>query len=229
MRTINNQIEDIIKRVEAFTNQKVRSHTRKREVVEARQIAMYLIRKNTSLTYQQIATVFNLKHYTTVREACNNVSDLLKYDKNYKDQYSNLIELLMSNDIEGKVKPQELRVGNLLKDQNGNAFEVVGLEVNKIQCIPPLVCGRKVEPIPLTEKILKQFGFVEDNRFAVKQWQIDGQKYHSLNLFKSKYWNPVIRCESQKQAFQLYGIQYVHQLQNLYFALTGNELILNTK
>ena len=33
--------------------------------------------------------------------------------------------------------------------------------------------------------------------------------------------------DEKGNAFQLFGIEHVHQLQNLYFALTGSELILN--
>lgn len=68
-----------------------------------------------------------------------------------------------------------------------------------------------IEPIPLTEIWLLRFGF---KRFC-KDWAKNGIIIHN-----------------RKRGFVLRksvpDIKHVHQLQNLYFALTGAELPLNT-
>jgi len=68
----------------------------------------------------------------------------------------------------------------------------------------------EVDPIPLTEDWLLRFGF---------------EKMHDGN-----YWNKKLCIRKDRNEFYaLYEqgriyIQHVHQLQNLYFALTGEEL-----
>lgn len=76
------------------------------------------------------------------------------------------------------------------------------------------------QPIPLTKEWLLRFGFYE-NRNHNPSWQLD------VNLGFS-IWGRV------KTGFNVfvdsdeigYPINHVHQLQNLYFALTGEELTL---
>jgi hypothetical protein len=73
------------------------------------------------------------------------------------------------------------------------------------------------KPIPLTEEWLLKFGFVS-------------------NPYKDRYEliakiNIIIECDKTKGLVNLYceqfpHIKYVHQLQNLYFALTGEELTI---
>ena len=96
------------------------------------------------------------------------------------------------------MKPNELRIGNWVK--NGNAYEAqVTIEILKVAKI--------FNPIPLTEEWLLKFGF----KPFVKDWSLHGVVIHT-----------------RKRGFVLRKsvpiIQYVHQLQNLYFALTGEEL-----
>jgi hypothetical protein len=67
-------------------------------------------------------------------------------------------------------------------------------------------------PIPLTEKYLKRAGF----KPFVKDWQLNGIIIHTR---KRGY---VIRKS-------IPIIKYVHQLQNLYFCLTGQELVFEFK
>ena len=71
-----------------------------------------------------------------------------------------------------------------------------------------------VRPIPLTEEWLVKFGFVFDG--------VRYQQYINNNLWafvKNNaygWYSPFIEISN--------GIKYVHQLQNLYFTLTGEEL-----
>jgi hypothetical protein len=77
--------------------------------------------------------------------------------------------------------------------------------------------GYEPEPIPLTPEILEKCGFViiEQGRLCV--WFEDFELCQ-LNSDKNKlglYW-----CEHYTGV----SIEYLHQLQNIYFALTGEEL-----
>jgi hypothetical protein len=70
----------------------------------------------------------------------------------------------------------------------------------------------KIKPIPITEEWLLKFGFEKSGIF---------NQLYRLN-------DVTLYC-SEKEIFMYTGvndlnIKYIHQLQNLYFALTGNEL-----
>ena len=82
--------------------------------------------------------------------------------------------------------------------------------------------GELIKPIPLTEKWLLKFGFDK-----IKMESILYSKYSKgylggieIDLRKSE-------IEGWQITYCNYVIKYVHQLQNLYFALTNEELILN--
>jgi hypothetical protein len=81
--------------------------------------------------------------------------------------------------------------------------------------------GEFIHPIPLTKEWLLKFGFKAiDERGYSKEILIKDDRYtFNFVIFKTNdgYDNDV--C--------LYVIKYVHQLQNLYFALTGEELTIN--
>lgn len=80
--------------------------------------------------------------------------------------------------------------------------------------------NKNINPIPLTPEILEMCGY--------KYWNID----HNCTDPNDAYWvHPKmkfainnIKWTVQKLDIQ---IQYLHQLQNLYFALTGQELDIN--
>ena len=63
------------------------SPTRKREVCELRQIAMEIIKKNTSLMLKSIGNVFNGRDHSSVISAINKVNDLFETDKKFKEKY----------------------------------------------------------------------------------------------------------------------------------------------
>jgi len=117
------------------------------------------------------------------------------------------------------MKATELRIGNWVKwnyeeRSDGNAYPVeFGYELDDIKNNPNIV-----KPIPLTEEWLKRFGFESDSY----------QDMYVLGWLK-------INCDKTKGKPELWienitgkvvYIEHVHQLQNLYFALTGQELEL---
>lgn len=77
-------------------------------------------------------------------------------------------------------------------------------------------------PIPLTEEILLKCGFVEDgNKWFNKDSIILGY------MTTDKYLQCEIKANEFDTKWRLLDIKYLHQLQNLYFALTEKELEIN--
>lgn len=60
--------------------------SRKREIVQARQVAMYLSKQYTELSLAQIGAVIGKKNHATVLHACRTVKDQLEVDKSFRDQ-----------------------------------------------------------------------------------------------------------------------------------------------
>ena len=132
------------------------------------------------------------------------------------------------------MKAQELRIGNFVnyieKIYEGQKDQVVKIiaitqnylkdDTNKNTIVSEV---EAYKPIPLTEERLLKFGAKEQiidecggkNRKDVKALFLKYQKGLNLMFIDGK---------------MFYGsleIKHVHQLQNLYFALTGEELTLN--
>ena len=75
-----------------------------------------------------------------------------------------------------------------------------------------------IKPIPITEDILLKLGFEKGfHRYGLENC---GLKCHKS--LKEKHW--VISQGFGIQFTELTEIQYLHQLQNLFFSLTGEEL-----
>jgi hypothetical protein len=124
------------------------------------------------------------------------------------------------------MKANELRIGNLLRDKvTKTELKVIELtEVNIITYVIdrskfPLQDGWGIEPIPLTEEWLLKFGFEK----LSNGWL----RLHICNDWSYLYWDRLAGLELSvnKQGIHFSHIKHVHQLQNLYFALTGEELI----
>lgn len=104
------------------------------------------------------------------------------------------------------IKANELRVGNWVLDFAGKPVKVVRTSLNKV----PLEM-----PIPLTPEILLACGFAKgiDNKWRV--WDNDSFYIYGSNGFYAPYVMPEIK--------------YLHQLQNIYYWLSGEELEINHK
>ena len=80
----------------------------------------------------------------------------------------------------------------------------------------------EIQPIPLTEQWLKDFGFEKelDNSMVKGDIAIFLDRRFKTNLF--------LRDNQENKWFSFNSkVEYVHQIQNLYFSLTGSELTLN--
>lgn len=115
------------------------------------------------------------------------------------------------------ISPCELKINNWVFIELG----LPGLQPHKItaQDIADYANGRitldSVQPIPLTPELLIKCGLNERFFKAYKIKALDGEKWKGqYGLFINNKWEAT-------------RFQYLHQLQNLYFALTQEELTIN--
>ena len=115
------------------------------------------------------------------------------------------------------MKATELRIGNWVfdtseKDNEPNVPRIVNEPITKQRC-------SWYEPIPLTEEWLLKFGF---NKLSDiwEFWKNSGWDLRQHKL-ENNWW-----LFYNGQDLDCVRIDYVHQLQNLYFALTGEELTI---
>lgn len=80
------------------------------------------------------------------------------------------------------------------------------------------------EGIPLTEEWFLKLGFIirylNEDKNKPRWWKVEGNRHIDL-YFESQVMSNVFMINSLQYSIE---IKYVHQLQNLYFALTGTEL-----
>jgi chromosomal replication initiator protein len=74
----------------AITYDKLQAKTRKREIVQARQISMYLAKKFTKNSLKTIGEWFGGRDHTTVIHSCQTVNDLMDTDGVFRDQVKEL-------------------------------------------------------------------------------------------------------------------------------------------
>lgn len=68
--------------------------SRKREIVQARQVAMYLSKLYTEMSLAQIGSVIGKKNHATVLHACKTVKDQLEVDKAFRDDIEEIEKVL---------------------------------------------------------------------------------------------------------------------------------------
>ncbi len=125
------------------------------------------------------------------------------------------------------MKAEELRIGNLLQDKVSNTLLKV-IELTEKDVITyvidrskfPLQKGWGLQPIPLTEEWLLMFGA---EKIYASLYDFEGYEFGYFSFTEDGL---IIVFQSQQLCEP---IKYVHQLQNLYFALTGEELTIKTK
>ena len=72
----------------------IRSTSRKREVVQARQIAMYLAKEHTNMSSARIGSYIGSRDHATVLHACKLVKDLIQVDKTFSANLDKITTLL---------------------------------------------------------------------------------------------------------------------------------------
>lgn len=122
------------------------------------------------------------------------------------------------------MKANELRVGNYLQRGVGSVITVKRLIQNDDdilvnEALGLFTLGYTALPIPLTEEILLKCGYVPLNESSA------GVRYgHVVNGVFDAGLSFIFWKDSQELICVIKHIKYLHQLQNLYFALTEQEL-----
>ncbi|MBR1538252.1 MAG: chromosomal replication initiator protein DnaA [Bacteroidales bacterium] len=78
------KIQDVVCNYFNISDEVFLSKTRKREIVQARQIAMYLSRNLTKTSLSSIGAQLGGKDHATVLHACNTVGDLMDTDRSFR-------------------------------------------------------------------------------------------------------------------------------------------------
>lgn len=113
------------------------------------------------------------------------------------------------------MRANELRIGNLVLI-NSNIHEVDVVDYNQvIATVTGLIELKYVKPIPLTEEWLLRFGFDKSGLYHAK---------NQVYIYYERRWTDT--GYEYRFNYTSIKIKHIHQLQNLYFALTGEELTI---
>lgn len=148
------------------------------------------------------------------------------------------------------INARELRIGNLVTVEN-DYENIQGVQTRIAKCCLLGVNKgvwqeyKDIKPIPLTEEWLIKFGFDCFDGGIITSYSIDvtgitmaKSEVISLtpNNDRNGYWYVYFRQgdTKERELFHTHDLvllqrklEYVHQLQNLFFALTGKELTIN--
>jgi hypothetical protein len=127
------------------------------------------------------------------------------------------------------MKASELRIGNYVN--NKSRFDIVtcleyvtfediiNVRGQYYECFPP-------EPIPLNREWLRNLGF-DTGGYDLLFWEhpnLPNIDFAGINWADEEF--PEYQFLNVEINNNIIKIKYVHQLQNLYFALTGEELVV---
>ncbi len=125
----------------------------------------------------------------------------------------------------------ELRLGNLLQDREGRLCKVEEITSERDEyeededeggfsasAIKGPMTGLPHKPITLNEDWLTRMGVINK--------RLPNPRFEIFRL--GPHYNITTEGREENQVF-LCSVQYIHQFQNIYFALTGEELEINLK
>ena len=131
-------------------------------------------------------------------------------------------EQCVQTDVMQSVLAKDLRLGNLIL-KNGKIYEITSLffvDLHDGTIRENYNNSYVIEPIKLTEEWLNKLGlnvnkWFCENSYCVVEDKTDGTSYG---------WCMKVQNASHTKEIEFGYFKYVHELQNLYFALTGSEL-----
>ena len=131
------------------------------------------------------------------------------------------------------MEANELRIGNLIEyriqddlDDRKDWWEVSKIDATDL-CILESNIDYDFRPIPLTEEWLLKFGFNKEYQKGYIGIDVCNSDFVLTEPLKMGEWQTNYTFQFETGSVPKFKeIEYVHQLQNLYFALTGEELVL---
>ena len=114
------------------------------------------------------------------------------------------------------MEANEFRLGNLVKCPQGFG-QVTQIQDREVLVVDEIGYTMEViKPIPLTEEWLLKFGIMQSTWFEDSSYMIKEDRGFG--------WEMYVRNAAKTKKISFAYFKHVHQLQNLYFALTGEEL-----
>lgn len=90
------KIKDTVSEYFSIKKDLIQSASRKREIVQARQVTMFFIKKHTELSLSQIGVQVGNRSHATVLHACNTVKNYYDVDKSFKSDIEEIEKILHS-------------------------------------------------------------------------------------------------------------------------------------
>ena len=124
------------------------------------------------------------------------------------------------------MKHSEFRLGNYVRNKEGKLCRISQLDGLQeevgitFHCDPPGLHSDTVTPVKLTSKILDAIGFKETYVEAVQRSLLIRDEIYLTSDFRLCAVNGGLSIISNPK-------RYIHEIQNLYFELTGIELEMN--
>ena len=119
------------------------------------------------------------------------------------------------------IQPQYLRIGNYI-EYNG---EIIKLDGSLLCCYIQNELDYPFNEVPLTEEWLLKFGFNKEYQKGYIGIDVYNSDFVLTEPLKMGEWQTNYTFQFETGSVRKFKeIEYVHQLQNLYFALTGEEL-----
>ena len=132
------------------------------------------------------------------------------------------------------INANELRIGNYINAYDGVGpkymYKISAYDIDEIDGD-----GTDCFPIPLTPEILEKCGFSQLTHYTMhNSWRINIARYRVLSvacvgepnemIFLTEEKPPLVNDIICLKNYDYDGKTYLHQLQNIYFALTNSEL-----
>jgi hypothetical protein len=129
------------------------------------------------------------------------------------------------------LKSVELRIGNYYIE-NKKIRTVRAADILNLERMESNGFNSDMNPIPISKEWLVNFGFDNDKevcweKFEQMRWVKYENNYICVRLMKHDFaWWIILEINASGEhiGINIGDFEYVHQLQNLYFALTGKEL-----
>lgn len=130
----------------------------------------------------------------------------------------NLKNTIAKHINQNKMKANELRTGNYV--MYSSLIQVNDYKIDECEEHPT-----RFGPIQLTEEWLLKFGFTEKYKSIHNSWTKNGSKIFQLSDYEDEEGELMNEFYYEGNVH----VKYVHQLQNLYFALTEKELTFKSE
>lgn len=126
------------------------------------------------------------------------------------------------------MKANELRIGNIIQSPSNHRYEIKVLQLFSDSYQGDFGNGKRgsmmystAEGIPITEEWLLRFGFIKINdRWGTVHYEKDGHWVYILKGYLEFEFQP----EKGERLNLFVSFHFVHELQNIYFLLTSEEL-----